>query len=245
MTLTSSSPRPGGDRSLPVVVRPAAERFHSRLDWLESWHSFSFSHHHDPQWMGFGPLRVINDDTIAAGRGFGQHPHRDMEIVTVMVEGELSHRDSMGHSEVLRAGEVQAMSAGTGVVHSEMNLGDRACRLLQIWIEPTRRGLPPGYRQAPFPIGSAWTPLLDPDGNEGALSIQRPVRLWRARPGAGDRLELAIAPGSSGWLQLIDGRGEAFGRSLERGDGVGFPTCPGQVFEAGGEGADLLLFELR
>ena len=143
-----------GDRSIPVVVRPAAERFHSRLDWLESWHSFSFSHHHDPQWMGFGPLRVINDDTIAAGRGFGLHPHRDMEIVTVMVEGELSHRDSMGHSEVLRAGEVQAMSAGTGVVHSEMNLGDRACRLLQIWIEPTQRGLPPGYRQAPFPIGS-------------------------------------------------------------------------------------------
>jgi redox-sensitive bicupin YhaK (pirin superfamily) len=228
-----------------VVVRPAAERFHSRFDWLESWHSFSFAHHHDPEWMGFGPLRVINDDTIAAGRGFGLHPHRDMEIVTVMVEGQLNHRDSMGHSEVLRAGEVQAMSAGTGVVHSEMNLGDRACRLLQIWIEPTQRGLSPSYRQAPFPIGSGWTPLLDPEGRDGALSIQRPVRLWRARPGAGDRLELPIAPDASGWLQLIDGRGEVFGRSLERGDGVGFLPCPPEVFEAGGQGADLLLFELR
>ncbi|MBM5828691.1 MAG: pirin family protein, partial [Cyanobacteria bacterium M_surface_7_m2_040] len=104
-----------------LVLRPAAERFHSQLDWLDSWHSFSFSSHYDPAWMGFGPLRVINDDTIAAGRGFGMHPHRDMEIITVMVQGELHHRDSMGHVEVLRAGEVQRMSAGTGVVHSEIN----------------------------------------------------------------------------------------------------------------------------
>ena len=115
-----------------LVFRPAAERFHSQLDWLDSWHSFSFSSHYDPAWMGFGPLRVINDDTIAAGRGFGMHPHRDMEIVTVMVEGQLNHRDSMGHAEVLRAGEVQRMSAGTGVVHSEINQGDQPCRLLQI-----------------------------------------------------------------------------------------------------------------
>jgi redox-sensitive bicupin YhaK (pirin superfamily) len=244
MTLSSPSSPSSSDRSIPLVLRPAAERFHSRLDWLDSWHSFSFSHHYDPQWMGFGPLRVINDDTIAAGRGFGLHPHRDMEIITVMVEGELSHHDSMGHREVLRAGEVQAMSAGTGVVHSEMNLGERACRLLQIWIEPSRRGVPPAYRQAPFPIRRDWTPLLDPQGREGALSIHRPVRLWRARPCPGDRLELGIAAEASGWLQLIDGRGETFGRSLERGDGMGFPPCPGAVFEAGDDGADLLLFEL-
>ena len=100
------------------VFRPGPERFHSQLDWLDSWHSFSFSSHFDPAWMGFGPLRVINDDTIAAGRGFGMHSHNDMEIVTVMVEGELTHHDSMGNGEVLRAGEVQRMSAGTGVVHS-------------------------------------------------------------------------------------------------------------------------------
>ena len=100
---------------MPPLLRSAAERFHSQLDWLDSWHSFSFSSHYDPAWMGFGPLRVINDDVIAAGKGFGMHPHRDMEIITVMVEGELHHRDSMGHAEVLRAGEVQRMSAGTGV----------------------------------------------------------------------------------------------------------------------------------
>jgi redox-sensitive bicupin YhaK (pirin superfamily) len=247
MTTTSSSPAPrsGGSAGAPLVVRPAAERFHSRFDWLDSWHSFSFSHHHDPAWMGFGPLRVINDDTIAAGRGFGMHPHRDMEIVTVMVDGQLNHRDSMGHSEVLRAGEVQAMSAGTGVVHSEMNQGDRACRLLQIWIEPSREGFPPAYRQKPFQLETGWTPLLDPEGREGALAINRAVRLWRARPAAGEPLSLAIAPDARGWLQMIDGRGTAFGRSLERGDGVGFQEGAGASFEAVGEGADLLLFELR
>ncbi|WP_216900084.1 pirin-like bicupin family protein [Synechococcus sp. CCY 9618] len=245
MTLTSSSPLFDDRPETSLVVRPAAERFHSRLDWLDSWHSFSFSHHHDPAWMGFGPLRVINDDTIAAGRGFGMHPHRDMEIVTVMVEGQLNHRDSMGHSEVLREGEVQAMSAGTGVVHSEMNLGERACRLLQIWIEPSRDGFPPAYRQEPFQLQADWTPLLDPDGERGALAINRPIRLWRARPAAGDRLALGIASDARGWLQLIDGQGTAFGRPLERGDGVGFPAGPGETFEAGENGADLLLFELR
>ncbi|MCP9857486.1 MULTISPECIES: pirin-like bicupin family protein [unclassified Cyanobium] len=229
---------------MTLVFRPAGERFHSQLDWLDSWHSFSFSHHHDPAWMGFGPLRVINDDTIAAGSGFGLHPHRDMEIVTVMVDGQLNHRDSMGHSEVLRAGEVQAMSAGTGVVHSEMNQGDRACRLLQIWIEPSREGQAPSYRQKPFQLRQGWVPLLDPDERQGALAINRPVRLWRARPAAGDRLDLAIAPGASGWLQLIAGQGTAFGRTLQRGDGLGFPAAPPASFEAGADGADLLLFEL-
>ncbi|MCT0206633.1 pirin family protein [Synechococcus sp. CS-1332] len=230
---------------MTLVFRPAGERFHSQLDWLDSWHSFSFSHHHDPAWMGFGPLRVINDDTIAAGRGFGMHPHRDMEIVTVMVEGQLNHRDSMGHSEVLRAGEVQAMSAGTGVVHSEMNQGERACRLLQIWIEPNREGHAPAYRQEPFQLRPGWTPLLDPDGRQEALAINRDVRLWRARPAAGDRLTLAIAADATGWLQVIDGQGTAFGRPLQRGDGLGFAALPPDSFEAGADGADLLLFELR
>ncbi|EAQ75577.1 hypothetical protein WH5701_01975 [Synechococcus sp. WH 5701] len=132
-----------------TLLRPAAERFHGRLDWLESWHTFSFGHHYDPAWMGYGPLRVINEDTIAPGRGFGMHPHSDMEIITVMVEGELSHRDSMGHGAVLRVGEVQRMSAGTGVVHSEINESGSPCRLLQIWIEPSSRGIKPAYEQKP------------------------------------------------------------------------------------------------
>ena len=227
-----------------MLLRPAAERFHSRLDWLDSWHSFSFAGHHDPAWMGFGPLRVINDDTIAAGGGFGMHPHRDMEIITVMVEGALQHRDSLGHAELLRAGEVQRMSAGTGVVHSEMNSGDQACRLLQIWVEPGQLGTPPAYEQKPFAIGPGWTPLLDPARAAGAMAIQRSVRLWRARPGAGDSLALPLAEGRAAWLQLINGAITA-PLPLQRGDGLGFTA--GELTSpllADASGADLLLFEL-
>jgi redox-sensitive bicupin YhaK (pirin superfamily) len=234
-----------------MVCRPAAERFHSQLEWLESWHSFSFSSHYDPAWMGFGPLRVINDDTIAAGRGFGMHPHHDMEIITVMVEGQLNHRDSMGHAEVLRAGEVQRMSAGTGVVHSEINGGDTACRLLQIWIEPSSQGIAPAYEQKPFAIGEGWTLLLDPERREGAMAINRPVRLWRARPPAGGSLRLALQPGSQGWLQLISGAGRlqrpgsgGAPLALQHGDGLGFRAGDAVAFEAAASGADLLLFEL-
>jgi hypothetical protein len=235
-----------------LVFRAAGERFHSRLDWLNSWHSFSFASHHDPHWMGFGPLRVINDDTIAAGRGFGMHPHRDMEIITVMVEGEISHRDSLGHAEVLRAGEVQHMSAGTGVVHSEINEGTAPCRLLQIWIEPSRVGIPPTYGQKPFTIGAGWTALLDPAGREGALAIQRPVRLWRAQPPAGGELPLPLAAGCQGWIQMVAGSacltGGGESLALRRGDGLGFSAGPAEPpvrLGAGAGGADLLLFELR
>ncbi|MFM7732397.1 MAG: pirin family protein [Cyanobium sp.] len=232
-----------------LVFRPASERFHSQLDWLDSWHSFSFSSHYDPAWMGFGPLRVINDDTIAAGRGFGMHPHRDMEIITVMVEGQLNHRDSMGHAEVLRAGEVQRMSAGTGVVHSEINGGDQPCRLLQIWIEPSSAGIEPAYEQKPFAIGAGWMPLLDPGEAGGAMAIHRPVRLWRARPEAGGCLALPLAPGSLGWLQLIDGSiaWPGLPAQLQRGDGIGFgaDAAAGTTLVEAAPGTDLLLFELR
>ena len=237
-----------------LLFRPAAARFHSHLDWLDSWHSFSFANHYDPAWVGFGPLRVINDDTIGAGRGFGMHPHRDMEIVTVMVAGQIDHCDSMGHSQVLRAGELQWMSAGSGIVHSEINGGDKACRLLQIWIEPSQAGQPPAYGQKPFAIGPSWTPLLDPTAAGGALAIRRPVKLWRAQPEAGRSLELRISSGCQGWLQLIDGSGslhpsDSIGSQLpaqlQRGDGCGFGSTALDRFTAGANGADLLLFELR
>ncbi|MEO1002427.1 MAG: pirin family protein [Cyanobacteria bacterium J06638_7] len=245
-----SSPLAGAGAA--TLLRPAAERFLSRLDWLESWHSFSFAGHFDPAWMGFGPLRVINEDTIAPGRGFGMHPHRDMEIVTVMLEGQLSHRDSLGHSQVLQAGEVQRLSAGTGVVHSELNGGSQPCRLLQIWIEPATTGIAPAYEQKPFAITSGWTPLLDPQGQAGAMVIQRPVQLWRARLGTGEELALPGSPAAAApshhWLQVIEGTVQgpfAIPSTLGPGDGLGWLGQESGVLSAGKMGADLLLFALR
>ena len=263
-----------------LTYRPAAARFHSKNSWLDSWHSFSFAGHFDPKWSGFGPLRVINDDRIKAGNGFGMHSHADMEIITVMLAGELHHQDSMGHSEALRCGEVQRMSAGTGIVHSETNPTTAPCHLLQIWIEPSGRGLSPSYAQKPFTIDQGWTLLIDPDGQGGAMAINRPVRLWRARAGAGQELGCPVAPDAQGWIQMIAGeiiasetaaaetpagamapgrnfQGDSEGEDqgpiaegpiigvLRQGDGLGF--APGRLtsLEAGSQGADLLLFELR
>jgi redox-sensitive bicupin YhaK (pirin superfamily) len=235
-----------------LLSRPAAERFHSQFDWLDSWHTFSFGSHRDPAWMGFGPLRVINDDTIAPGQGFGMHPHRDMEIVTVMVEGQLNHRDSMGHSAVLHAGEVQRMGAGTGIVHSEVNGGERPCRLLQIWIEPSAGGLPPVYEQKPFPLQEGWTLLIDPEGAAGALAIRRPVRLWRARAAAGQTLPPPPSSSPMGWIQMVAGavqlERDGADVALGHGDGLGFQAAsqgpPIAILKAGPAGADLLWFAL-
>jgi redox-sensitive bicupin YhaK (pirin superfamily) len=239
-----TAPSPQGRSGL--VVRRAEERFLSEHDWLKSWHSFSFAGHDDPAWRGFGPLRVINDDQIAAGQGFGMHPHRDLEIITVMVEGLLRHRDSMGNSDTLLADEVQRMSAGTGLVHSEMNPGHQRCRLLQIWIEPSRQGITPSYEQRPFVLGPHWTALIDPAGASGAMAIQRPVRIWRAKPQAQQALPIALQPQTQGWLQLIEGSLEAEGGPLlQRGDGLGFQAGEITTLQSGPTGADVLLFELR
>ena len=231
------------------LFRPAGERFHSQRGWLDSWHSFSFAGHHHPDWMGFGPLRVINDDTIAAGEGFGMHPHRDMEIITVMVEGQLNHRDSMGNSGVIRAGDVQRMTAGTGIVHSEINGGTTPCRLLQIWIEPGQNNLAPSYEQHSCPAGSEWTALIAPDVAE-VMAIARPVRLWRAKPKTGQTLPLPASVPHVGWLQVIDGQLELSTQQgtstlLHRGDGVGFSTTDTiHSITSQDEECDVLLFGL-
>jgi hypothetical protein len=268
-----------------LTYRPAADRFHSQNPWLDSWHSFSFAGHYDPEWCGFGPLRVINEDRIQAGNGFGMHPHADMEIITVMLAGELRHQDSIGHSESLRCGEVQRMSAGSGIVHSETNSSTAPCHLLQIWIEPSGKGLRPDYEQKPFVIDRDWTLLIDPQGQRGAMAINRPVRLWRVRAGAGQELACPVAPDAQGWIQMIagevlargvalaetpanqtpagavvpsqgfQGEGEADTQAaiavgstigvLVQGDGLGFAPGRAISLEAGDQGADLLLFELR
>lgn len=234
-----------------LVHRGAADRFHTRLDWLDSFHSFAFGHHDDRRWRGYGPLRVINDDTIAPGRGFGLHPHRDMEIITVMVAGRIDHSDSLGHRQILERDEVQRLSAGTGIHHSEINGGDRACRLLQIWIEPDRPGLTPSYEQRHFDIGPTWCCLVSPAAAAGGLTIAAPIRLWRARPTAGQSLSLPLAPGTRGWIQVIDGALEVTalegapgpGLPLAAGDGLGFAAGLLKDLRADPE-ADLLLFEL-
>ena len=165
--LPMTAPAPAGRSGL--VVRRADERFRSEHAWLKSWHSFSFAGHDDPAWRGFGPLRVINEDRISPGRGFGLHRHADMEIITVMLAGVLTHQDSLGHREALAAGEVQVMSAGRGIVHSEINGGEETVRLLQIWIEPALRGIEPSYAQRPFPDQPGWTLLIDSAGREGEI----------------------------------------------------------------------------
>ena len=233
-----------------LLIRPAVERFHSQRDWLDSWHTFSFAGHHDSNWMGFGPLLVINDDAIAAGEGFGMHPHRDMEIITVMVEGQINHQDSMGNAEVLRTGEVQRMSAGTGIVHSEMNKGESPCRLLQIWIEPVHKGLEPSYEQRHIEVGKAWTPLLNPNPSQGAMAIDRPVRLWRAQPKQGQDLTLPEESGDTLWLQLINGSVQLEGidgdapDALHSGDGLGLRNQRNWSLTSQSDDADLLLFSL-
>ena len=245
-------PAPLSTNNLGFVIRPAAERFHSSHDWLDSWHSFSFAGHHHPDWMGFGPLRVINDDVIAAGRGFGMHPHRDMEIITVMIQGQLNHRDSMGNSGVINAGDVQRMSAGTGIVHSEMNEGHEACRLLQIWIEPSEEGLSPAYEQRTPNIGSdTWTPLLAPN-DPSVMAIERPVSLWRTQPSAGQNLTWPVQSIELGWIQMIEGeielpRPSATSIRLRKGDGLGFKGSSSDLktLQSHNDSSDLLLFALE
>lgn len=228
------------------TIRPASERFHTKLDWLDSWHSFSFGNHFDPKWVSFGPLLVINDDTVSPRSGFGMHPHRDMEIITIMVNGELQHSDSMGNTELLRLGEVQRMSAGKGLVHSEQNASDSVCRFLQIWIEPDTRGTPPDYEQKEFDYSGGWTCILAPNNDNGAMSINRRVRLWRNQLVSQQQFDwpTQIDGGKKIWIQMIDGslKTPLF---LKKGDGIGFsdPEVLPRA-DAGVEGADLLFFEI-
>ena len=236
-----------------LVFRPAENRFHSVSDWLDSWHSFSFAGHHHPDWMGFGPLRVINDDTISAGRGFGMHSHQDMEIITVMIEGKLTHQDSTGQRGVIQAGDVQRMSAGTGIMHSETNESDQACRLLQIWIEPNRSGLAPAYEQRRIALTDHdWTSVLDPNRND-CMAIERPMQLWRTQIAHDETIHLPELFCHQAWMQMIEGHITLSNQNgstildLYRGDGVGFhPLQSGMSqIRSHRDQTDLLLFALN
>jgi quercetin 2,3-dioxygenase len=193
-----------------LAIRRSEERGRTRLSWLDSRHSFSFGSYLDPAHMGFGVLRVLNEDIVAPGAGFGPHPHRDAEILTIVLEGALEHRDSAGSSGVLEAGDLQRMSAGRGIVHSETNASQTApVHFLQIWLEPERRGLEPGYEEKPgafAPAAGRVDVLASSEGRAGGLSLHQDACIRAAGFGAGDSWAPRMAPGRHAWLQVLSGR---------------------------------------
>ena len=229
-----------------LTLRPAHERGHADHGWLDSWHSFSFADYYDPTHMGYSALRVINDDRIAKGGGFGPHPHRDMEIVTYILDGALGHRDSMGNGSVIRPGDVQRMSAGSGVVHSEANAHDGETRLLQIWILPRDKGGAPGYEQIHFEdaqLRDQLRVIASPDGREGSVRIQQDATIRAGRLAAGTKLQLPLDPGRKVYLQMARGELRLNGKHLKEGDGAMLEAERFLDLEAVKD-AELLLFEL-
>lgn len=204
-----------------ILKRAAAARGHADHGWLRTWHSFSFADYFDPAETGWGALRVINEDIVAPGQGFPLHPHRDMEIVTVLLSGALEHRDSLGNGAVIRAGEIQCMSAGSGVRHSEFNPArDEATHLLQIWIVPQAPGGAPDYEQRTLPARAGATLLASPDGRDGSARIGQQAWLSRVRLGAGEAFTAPLAPGRRGYVHVIAGELAAGGHDLLAGDGL-------------------------
>jgi redox-sensitive bicupin YhaK (pirin superfamily) len=230
-----------------ITVRKAQERGHARHGWLESFHTFSFAGYHDPEHMGFRDLRVINEDRVEPQRGFGTHSHRDMEIVSYVLEGALAHRDSLGNGSVIRPGDVQRMSAGTGVSHSEMNpAADERVHFLQIWILPERDGLPPSYEQKHFPAAERAGVLCmvaSGDAREGSIRIHQDVDLYASLLAAGQAVTHALRPGRHAWLQVARGRCALNGVPLEAGDGAAVSEERSLEIRAS-SGAELLLFDL-
>lgn len=228
-------------------IRRAAERGHADRGWLDSYHTFSFGEYHDPDHMGFRSLRVINEDRVQPGQGFGTHPHRDMEIVSYVVEGALAHRDSTGTEELLRPGEVQRMTAGTGITHSEYN-GSRVepVHFLQIWILPERRGLEPGYEQKLFPDEEKrgrLRLLASPEGEDGSVTVHQDVRMFAALLQAGEKVEHALAPDRHAWVQVVRGSVTTNGVTLSAGDGAAVSE-ENRLELNGVEDAEVLLFDL-
>jgi redox-sensitive bicupin YhaK (pirin superfamily) len=230
-----------------IELRPAAERGHATHGWLDSWHSFSFASYHDPRHMGWGNLRVINEDRIAAGTGFGTHGHRDMEIVSYVLDGALAHRDSMGNGSVIRPGDVQRMSAGTGVMHSEFNeRKDGTTHFLQIWIEPERRGIEPGYEEkrfAPQDKRGRLRLIASPDGADGSVTIHQQARLYAGLFDGDERARLSLAAGRKAYVHVARGSVTVNGRALVHGDALKLSGEPAVEIE-GGDQAEVLVFDL-
>jgi redox-sensitive bicupin YhaK (pirin superfamily) len=231
-----------------MTIRRADERGHANHGWLDAHHSFSFADYYDPRWMGYRSLRVINDDTIAGGGGFGTHPHRDMEIITYILSGALQHRDSMGHQAVLKAGDVQRISAGAGIEHSEFNYSPvEPVHLLQIWIKPERTGVRPAYAERSFGNGGAnqgLTLVASREGRNGSVPINQDAEVWLARLGEGASATHALQPGRHAWLQVAEGEVTLNGQSLRAGDGAALSEEAAMTLTARAP-AQALLFDLN
>lgn len=230
-----------------LTLRRSEERGYADHGWLKSHHTFSFANYHDPRYMGFGPLRVINDDQIAAGRGFGTHGHRDMEIITYVLDGAVAHKDSMGNGSTIRPGDVQRMSAGRGVLHSEFNpQPDHGTHLLQIWIEPNVAGIDPGYEEKRFEEADKRGRLrlvASPDAGDGSVLIHQDARLYAGLFDGEERATLPLASGRRAWIHVARGKVTANGKALVAGDALAVEDESEIALEQG-EGAEVLVFDL-
>jgi redox-sensitive bicupin YhaK (pirin superfamily) len=232
---------------MKLKLRKSQERGHANHGWLDSYHTFSFADYYDPSHMGFRSLRVINQDRIAPGGGFPTHPHRDMEIFSVMVEGTLAHKDSMGNSRELKPGQIQMMSAGRGVTHSEFNPSDREIsHLLQIWIQPNQRGLTPSYTEwhpNPARQDESKVLIISPDGREESATIHQDAEVYRIRLGAGGSVTHEVAAKRGVWFQLIKGTVDLNGLILKSGDAASTEDI-GTLTVTASEDSEALLFDL-
>jgi len=230
-----------------ITARPGRERGHADHGWLKSAHSFSFAEYHDPKHTHFGPLRVINEDRIAAGTGFGQHGHRDMEIVSYVLDGALAHEDSMGNRASIVPGEVQRMSAGTGVMHSEFNHNEGGeTHFLQIWILPKRAGVAPGYEQKMFSAEEKRGRLrlvMSGDGAEASVTVNQDARLYAGLFDGNDSAQLPLAAGRLGYVHMARGAARVNGHVLRAGDALLFQDEPAITVDAG-DSAEVLVFDL-
>jgi hypothetical protein len=228
-------------------IRRSSERGFADHGWLKSFHSFSFADYFDPQHVEFGPLRVINEDRVAPGAGFGTHGHRDMEIISYVLSGQLAHRDSMGHGSTLRPGDVQRMSAGTGVRHSEYNgSSEQPVHFLQIWIAPDRAGLAPGYEERRFETGEKRGRLrliASPDGSHASVQVHQDVRLYAGLFDGAERAVLDVGPDRRLYVHVARGSLEAHGVALSAGDALKLAGAPTLTLE-GGQDSEVLVFDL-
>jgi redox-sensitive bicupin YhaK (pirin superfamily) len=231
-----------------ISVRPAEERGRANFGWLDSRHSFSFGHYHDPEHMGFGPLRVINEDRVSPGGGFETHGHRDMEIISYVLEGGLEHKDSIGTGSVIRPGDVQRMSAGTGVRHSEFNHSQTApVHFLQIWLLPEQEGLAPSYEQKNFAASEKQGKLrliVSPTGRDGSLTIHQNAAIYAALLKEGDQVVHTLKPGRKAWVQVVQGSLDLNGQWLRTGDGAAVDDVPALTLAAHSDNTEILLFDL-